>query len=212
MSEIEVQPRPAVPPPVLAPLFSRVAGFRIVVAVLVLGSLAAAWWSLTRVLLPAQRECKEASAKMSRLATAVDDLQRTCSRETVQQSNARRDEVRAQLFSDEHSLAAWWSDLQAQAGPLDLSTRANFGRTVPLTGNAQGLMLIPATIEVGVLHRDDERKSPGLVSQRLGQLLRQLDTAGKRIDLAELTVTGNGSSVESSTLVLNLWAESEAAR
>jgi MFS superfamily sulfate permease-like transporter len=193
-------------------MFSRVAWFRVVVASLVLGSLLAAWWSITQVLLPVQRQCKESSAKVSRLATDVDELQRACSRENLQQTRARVYTARARLFSDETSLANWLTELQAQASPLNLQAQASFGKTQPLTSDAKGLLLIPTTIELGVLPVGDARNVKGTVSQRLANLMRQLESGGKRADLTELTVTGNGYAVEHSTLVVNLWAEQEVAR
>ncbi len=214
MSETESNARPpALPahPSVTERLFSRVAVFRVGVALLVLGSLAAAWWSVTRVLLPVQAQYKELSVKVSWLATDVDDLQRSCSREIVQQTSARLEKAHAQLFSDEHALAAWVDDLHTQAGPLALEAKASFGKTVALIGNEKGLLLIPAIIEVG-LSGDRERVASQSASQRLSKLMLRLSSSGKRVDLEELTVHGNGLTVENSVLVLNLWARQEAAK
>ena len=214
MSDNESNAQPAAVPAqasVIERLFSRVGLFRVVVALLVLSSLAGAWWSVTRVLLPMQAQYKDISVKVSRLATEVDNLERSCSREIIQQTRERLAEAHAQLFSDENVLAAWLEDLQVQAAPLALEAKASFGKTMPLTSNEKGVMLIPATIEVGLGH-NLVRAAKGSASQRFARLMKRLSSGGKRVDFEELTVTGNGFSMASSVLVLNLWARQEAAK
>jgi len=101
--------------------------------------------------------------------------------------------------------------LHAQARTLALNAKASFGKTVPPAGNEKGLLIIPATIEVA-LNDDAERTVREPASQRLSRLMSRLDSSNKRVDLAELTVIGNGNSIASSTIVLNLWAGQEAAK
>ena len=54
--------------------------FRIVIFVLIAGSLTLSWWSLTQRLMPLQKRSRELSTSVSRLSSAVDELDRKFSK------------------------------------------------------------------------------------------------------------------------------------
>src|SRR5438445_2142603 len=94
--------------------------FRAVIILVLLASLALAWWTFTKVFIPVQRRSLEFSAKFAALSSDVDQLERKWGQADAEEIRRRYREVHGQLFADESSLEAWLANLQAQAGPPGL--------------------------------------------------------------------------------------------
>lgn len=180
--------------------------FRGVIVLVVMASLALAWWTFTKVFMPVQRQSRELSAKFAALSSDVDRLERKWGQAEADEIRRGYREVYGQLFADQSALEAWLANLEAQAGPLGLEAKIDFGQSTPAATNEQKLAVVSASISIEV------RPVPGRVEtpyQRLLQFTRQLAAEGKRADLAEMTVVGGATSIPRATLVFSLWAGEE---
>jgi hypothetical protein len=181
--------------------------FRVVILLLVAASLAVAWWTFTQVFQPAQRQSRDMSARLARVAGEVDQLERKWGKAEADQVRRRYGEAYAQLFADQPALEAWLAGLRDQAAPLGLQTQIDFGQSRLAVTNEQQLAIIPASVSIEIQPLPGGDESP---YQRLLRFTRQLSTEGKRADLAEMTVVGGPASVPRARLVFSLWAGEEA--
>ena len=201
-------PTGAVPVAVARPprLNRRELLFRLVTLCVLLASLALGWWTFAKVFMPVQKQSRELGAKFTALSSDTDQLERKW-------GQAESDEIRrgyrgvfGQLFSDQSALEAWLANLEAQASPLGLGARIEFGSSAPAATNEQKLAIVSASIAL------EMRPAPGKAEtpyQRLLRFTRQIAAEGKRADLAEMTVVGGATSIPRATLVFNLWAGEE---
>jgi|ERR1043166_5341510 cytoskeletal protein RodZ len=207
---------PKVPPPIPARAQVAVARsprlnhwellFRLVIVCVLLVSLALAWWTFTKVFLPIQKQSRELNTKFAALSSDVDHLERKWGQEEADEIRRNYREVYGQLFADQSALEAWLANLEAQAGPLGLQARIDFGQSTSAATNEQKLAIVSASVSLEV------RPVPGKVEtpyQRLLRFTRQLAAEGKRADLAEMTVAGGPTSIPRATLVFSLWAGEE---
>ena len=199
------------PPSAMAQLRAASSGeliFRIIIGVVILGSLGLAWWSYTKVLPPLQARGKDLASTLSGLNTEVDDLQRKWSLDAERGVTNQYAQVRSQLFATEAAFDRWMANLNGQASTLTLDAKADFGKTSPVSAPGEKLATIPASIFVEV-------RSPlsGIAAQspynRIVQLTQQLCTQEKRADLAAVSVSGGIGSISRAVVVLNLWAGEE---
>ncbi|HXP61693.1 MAG TPA: hypothetical protein VN829_14450 [Dongiaceae bacterium] len=177
--------------------------FRVAVVLVLLASLALAWWAFRHRLVPVQRQSRELASKVSRLSTTVDGLERKWTPAAAEQIRAQYREAHFTLFADEQALGAWLERIQRQAAPLALDLKVQLGQSAAQTNAPEKLAVIPASVAIEV------RPAPGTAEsayQRLLRLGRQLAAEGKRADLAELTAEGGPRSVTHAWLVFNLWA------
>ncbi len=180
--------------------------FRAVVVLVILASLALAWWAFAVKFVPLQKRSRELTVAVSRLSTEVDTLERKWGKDEAAEIRARYNELHTQLFADTAALQAWLSRLQEMAGPLSLEATVDFGNTVPQLTNDYKVAFIPANVSLEVRPVLNSTESP---YQRLLRLGQKLAAEGKRSDLAEMTVTGGPMSITKAHLVFNLWAGEE---
>ena|SRR5438034_3325348 len=216
IARLTVAHPPEGPPPIPTGAQVAVAGsprlnkwellFRVVILCVLVVSLALAWWTFTKVFMPVQRQSRELSAKFTALSSEVDQLDRKWGQADADEIRRSYREVYGQLFADQSALEAWLANLEAQAGPLGLEARVDFGQSTSAATNEQKLAIVSASVSLEV------RPVPGKVEapyQRLLRFTRQLATEGKRADLAEITVVGGTTSISRATLVFSLWAGEE---
>lgn len=179
--------------------------FRLVVVLLLVGSIALAWWSLKFRLLPAQKQSRELSVSVTRLSTEVDDLERQWSKVKQDEVTRRLNQAHAQLFDNQDAVQSWLFNIKAQSDPLLLDAKASLGKSLPKTTNGQEIAIIPATVSVSVvpIFGVQDKESP---YQRILRFSEGLATLQKRADLIDLTVLGGTNSVNSAGLVFHLWA------
>src|SRR5579859_4777440 len=176
--------------------------FRIAIVGALIISMGMAWWTLTRQLVPLQKQSRAMSGTFSHLSDEVDALQRKWSQEEVGQIRNRYKELRTQLFSDEAAMQAWLARLDEAAGPLVLDLKVDFGASTSQVTNDLKVAIIPARVSIEVHPMPGGTESP---YQRLLRFGQQLGTEGKRADLAELSVFGGTTSITRALLVFNLW-------
>jgi hypothetical protein len=196
------EPRPAALPQA-ADIKQREWLFRLVVGAGLLAALGLAWWTLSNVLLPIQKQSRDLGTAVSRLTTEVDALERKWTRADIERIRAAYNNVQSRLFADQAALEAWLGRLNDAAVLLGLDASVDFGKTTALTPVEQNLAIIPARISLEVRPRPNYTESP---YQRLTRLARHLATESRRADLTEMTVVGGTNSVLSAVMILDLWA------
>jgi hypothetical protein len=182
--------------------------FRLVIFIVFVCSVSVAWWSLTRVLLPLQKQSRELSTRVSRLSSEVDDLELKWNKTDASRINEKFGQIHSGLFIGDQALGNWVSDLKTQATPLGLDVQAEFGNTSPET-NSLKLAKILTTVNVDV-HPSSGIPGQPSAYQRILQFSQFLSTGEKRADLTEVTVSGGTNSIRHVVFVLNLWAGEEA--
>jgi len=180
--------------------------FRIINFGLILASLALAWWTFDKRLIPAQQKSRQLASSLAVLSTEVDDMSRKWPKFERDQIRADYQEVRNELFADEVEMERWLMRLEEQASPLALDINVQFGHPTTQTNQVDKLAVIPASVTLVVRPTIGGTQTPYQRMLRLGQ---QLGAEGKRADLAELTVNGGPLSITKGVLVFNLWAGEE---
>jgi hypothetical protein len=177
--------------------------FRIINFSLILGSLALAWWTFNKKMVPMQKRSRELVASLDSLSIEVDNLARKWPKFERDQIRTDYQEVRNELFADELEVGRWLMRLEEQASPLALEIKVDFGNGMTRTSEQEKLAVIPASVTLVVRPTVGGSQTPYQRMLRLGQ---QLGAEGKRADLAELTVNGGPLSITKGVLVFNLWA------
>jgi hypothetical protein len=193
------------PPPRKIRLGHWEALFRVVIVLVVLVSIAVAYWSFFERLVPLQQKSREMVTKVSKMSEQMDQAARRWSPDQIKETRARYREVYSQLFADPAALQEWLRQIRAEAAPLALDLNVSLGQSMAQGGFTNNLAIVPAAISLEVLPApgDAKGKSP---YERVLAFGQQLAAHGKRADLAELTVTGGAGSISRAVLVFNLWA------
>jgi len=177
--------------------------FRFVSVVLIAGSVGFAWWTYNQRLIPLQKQARDLSGALNRLAAEVDVIERKWPKAERDQIRTDYAEVRNQLFADEAELGRWLVRLEEEASPLALDIKVDFGKSTSRTAEQEKLAIVPASVTLEVRPAIGGTQTPFQRMLRLGQ---QLAAEGKRADLAELDVNGGPLSITHGLLVFNLWA------
>jgi outer membrane murein-binding lipoprotein Lpp len=180
--------------------------FRLVVVLVVLGSLGLAWWSIVSKLAPLQNQSRELTSAVGSLSAEVDALEHKWSRTEAEQIREKYLEAKRLLFADQAALDAWLASLQAMAASLDLKVKTVFGKPGPQSG--ANLAVLPATVSIELRPAARGAESG---YRRLLKLSQCLIAGERRADLAELTVTAQEGRISMAEFVFNLWAAEEGA-
>ncbi len=173
------------------------------VLILITGSVAVAWWSLTQVLVPRQKLSQDLSTHVARLSAQVDDLERQRTSEDAARINSQFEQVPRQLLAGDAALDTWMAKLKEQLSVGGLAVQADFGAAQPLLTNGARIAVIPATLTLDAVPGASGSSS---TYHRILQLSHQLSTQDLRADLKELTVTGGTNSIGRAVVALDLWA------
>jgi hypothetical protein len=197
--------RVPLPPPKKLRLSHRAALFRVAIVLVILVSVAVAYWSFFERLLPLQAQSRLMVTKVSKMSEQMDQTERRWTSGQIHDIRARYREVYRQLFADPAALEQWLRQIHSEAAPLDLDLNVRLGQGAPQGTFTNNLAIVPASISLEVLPTlgDDKGKSP---YERVLAFGQQLAAHGKRADLAELTVVGGANSISRAVLALNLWA------
>lgn len=95
-------------------------------------------------------------------------------------------------------LTRWAQTLQDTSASLNLQTQYRILKTKPTTGPVENVRLIPMEI-----HLQSQTTQSGY--QEFVQFLRELDQTGHRVDIHELTMTGDGQKATHLKIGLNVW-------
>jgi len=193
------------PPPKKLRLSHRDALFRVVIVLVILVSIAAAYWSLFQRLLPLQQQSRLIVTQVSKMSEQLDQTERRWTPEQIKEIRARYREVYRQLFANSAALEEWLRQLHTEAAPLALELNVRLGQSAPHVAFTNNLSIVTASISLEVLPDPGEPKGKSPY-ERVLAFGQQFAAHGKRADLAELSVAGGAGSIRRAELALNLWA------
>src|SRR5262249_7190527 len=129
--------------------------FRLLMVVVILGSVGLAWWALTQQLVPLQKQSRDLTASVSRLSTDVDTLARKWSSDDTEHVQKSFGEVHQRLFASQAAFEEWVSKLQEDAIRLGLDPKIDIGQAALQTNYDFNLAIVPASISLDVRPRSD---------------------------------------------------------
>ena len=179
--------------------------WRTVFFVLIAGSLALSWWSLSQRLAPLEKRSAELSSSVARMSSEVDDLERKWSRAQAEETSRWAEQARDELFADQTALEAWLASVRLQAAPLGLLPKAEFDKPIETATRSEKLAIIPASLTLDFHSAPGGPEKPSAYS-RLLRLTERLSAYSKRADLTEMKVESGIDSISHATLLFGLWA------
>lgn len=188
-----------------ARLLSRAAVERVILIVVVTGSLWAIWYSVSR-LLALQAKTRTLNRQVAQLYADIDTMRSHWSGSRTQEVAQRFNAVPESLFPNEASIAEWTESIQRDSVPLALETRFRLNGTQVSTNGARPVTRILATIDV---NSNPTVASPRPVYHRLLDWSRQVAMQARRVDLVELNVTGVASDAGSASATVELWSQEQ---
>lgn len=201
-------PAPASPPlpikrhPVADRLTASELLFRVMVVLLLAGSLFLAWWSFTFVLAKPLKETRALNAQVSQLSREVDEMERSWTPE--QQAELDRKFSKAMTMFLNEDVSAWARNLDEQAFKLNLVLNDAGVPSYESVTNL-GVGKVNVRLEVTPAGTSDLETS----YQRLLRLCQHLTSVQTRCDMPELTVAGGTNSVSRASMILNLWTTNQ---
>jgi hypothetical protein len=180
---------------------------RVVLVLLVFGSLTMVWWSIQR-LKPRQKAVAELNVTVNKLSGEVDQMETRWSKQEVEQILRKNSQVGDVLFVGQPALESWLANLREQVVPMALDLKADFGQAAADPAASNKVFTVPATVSV------DVKPAPGIDAirtpyERVLRLSQRLAGQAKRADLVEMSVVGGSNSISRAVVVLNLWAGEE---
>ena len=196
-------PPPPKPPPLRAP---RTAGsiwtVRIGLFAGVAVALALLYWSVFIRLLPVSAEHNARSREMTRVSDELESLRMRMTPDQIEAIKARYAQAQQALFDPAQELSAWQTQVSEQASAGTYEAKVNFGTPQP-AGAIEGISAIPAEVTLQPTVIIGGTATP---YARLLKFTESLATSPKRLDLLELSVTGNSNSVSQARAVVQLLA------
>jgi len=187
----------------LPPGFARSTLVRLLLLIVFVGSLALAWYSVNR-LQPVERLLQMQSEKLARLEDEVMQLELKWNSQEAEQVAGKFKVAQDQLFSGQDEVKRWQEELKHPANQFVVDVKAQAGRTQACPLPNKIFAIIPATVEMQASVNEPATKPP---YKRLLDFTQSLTTQKKRVDLMELTVSGNSNSVSQAKLGLQVWAQ-----
>lgn len=182
--------------------FLRTLLVRLVMLLVLAGSVGLVWWSVNRLVLM-NRQLKEVSMTMSALGFEVQQLEQGLNPIAVARSEDRYKEAQKSISGGPEESDSWLNILQEEALALSLLGTVELGKIQPLPRANLKLSFIPATIELRPLMESPQTSIP---YQRMLNFTGILKKPNRRIDLLDFHVLGNSNSVHHATAVVQLWS------
>jgi len=166
------------------------------------GSVALAWWSIDRLPVWEKKLVLE-NTKIAEVEGEILQLELRWNPQEAEQIAARLKQSQDQLMSGNDEVLAWQANLKRRADQFTLSVNAGVTKTqdCPLPGKR--FSIYSETVDVGAITPGVRTNSPYL---RLLNFTQILTSQKKRVDLVEMTASGNSNSVSEAHLGLQLWS------
>jgi hypothetical protein len=190
----------------LPPGFFRTAFVRFSLLLIFAGSLGLAWWSVNR-LQPLEKLLQKQSEKLAHLEDEVMKLELKWNQQEADQVAAKFKKAQEQVFSNQDEIIKWNENLKHNTNQFILEVRAQTGHTQACPLPNKVFSVIPASIDLQAPLDVPASKPP---YKRLLDFAQNLSTETKRIDLVELTVSGNSNSVTTAHVGVQLWSQENA--
>lgn len=178
--------------------------FRIVVVLLLAGSLLLAWWSFSFVLAKPLKESRRLNTEVTKVSREVDEMERNWNAEQVEEVDRKFSKALTMFLRED--VTSWARNLDDQAYKLNLLLDDGGAPTFEAVTNL-GIGKVNIRLEVLPDREADVETS----YQRLLRLCQYLTTVDTRCDMPELTVVGGSNSVSRASMTLNLWTTNQGA-
>ena len=175
---------------------------RLVLLLVFAGALALTWWSVNR-LQPVEKKLQMQSDKLARLEDDVMQMELRWNPREAEQVAGKFKRAEEQLFVGHDEFFRWQEEVKRQPNQFLLEIKAQTGRTQACPLPNKIFAIIPTTIEMQA--SDEPATQPPY--KRLLDFAQNLTTQKKRVDLMELTVSGNSNSVSQAKFELQLWSQ-----
>lgn len=177
---------------------------RLLVAIVLAGSLWLIWWSYYRVFFPHFKESRELTQTVSKLTTEVDQLKNMWSTKDIEEIDKKTGMVQTNLFADQAQLHAWLANLRDQAMAMGVDLKADFARSLEQTDAEPRFLIFPTKLSVQFQPVPGPAKGPSPYLRLLQ--LTQLLTAEEKADcLNELTAESGPRSIDHAVMGFNFW-------
>jgi hypothetical protein len=177
---------------------------RVVMTLVCAGSVWLGYWSLVVRLQPVNREYKEKTIELSRLADQVEQMKLKLQAAEAENIRERYETARQYLFAGADDLESWQAELRSQGILMTYEAAAAFGEQQPYPKAGDKLGFIPANLEFRPVDVIGMTNSP---YKRLLGLMQTLARSPKRFDLLELVADGNSDSVREARAMVHLLAD-----
>jgi len=175
---------------------------RLVMLLMLAGSVGLVWWRVNYLLLVDQ-QLEKASSEVAALDLEVQQLEADWSPIEVAQVEEHFNEARESISGAPEEGTLWSGLLQEEALGTSLLATIRMGQSQPHPQANLKLASTPATIEIHPLMENPLNNIPYL---NLMNFLGVLAKPNWRIDLLDLQVTGNSNSIHQATAVVQFWA------
>ncbi len=194
--------------PEYAQAASRRMALRVAVVLLLAGCFLLAWWSWHRVQ-PVNQRLRAATTTYSHLADEAQAIELRWDSVEAGRVEADFKQANEVLFATREEFSDWRAEVDRLTRDRSLECSTRFGEALPRTSGAHRFSVLPATLELRPVGPRSTNAALGPYG-RLVAFTHAMKSAGKRVDLVEVTVTGKSNSVEQARVLYHLWAKEEA--
>jgi len=186
----------------LPPGFFRTALVRLSLLLVFAGSLALAWWSVSR-LKPLEKLLQKQSEKLAHLEDEVMKMELKWNQQEADQMTNRFRQSQEELFLSQDEVLLWQVDLKRRADQFAMTVNSGITKTqeCPLPGKR--FSIYSATVDMRPNAPGIRTNSPYL---RLLNFAHDVTSQKRRVDLTELAAGGSSNSVNEAKLALQLWS------
>jgi hypothetical protein len=165
-------------------------------------ALALLYWSVFVRLLPITKQHNAKALQMTRAADELETLRRRFSAEEIEGLRSRYAQAQDALFDLKSGATDWQTQVEEEARNGTLTSNVKLG-TPALITNVAGIAAITAEV---VLQPNVNERTNVTAYARLLKFTDGLASTAKRLDLLELSVTGDSNSVSQAQVVVQLLA------
>jgi hypothetical protein len=167
------------------------------------------WWSLFVRLAPVHRQFQEKTRDLSELADQVDKLKLQWPAPRLEQLAAQYQDAQGLLFADPEAVADWAKGIPLQAAPMGLEAAIQLGAPQAGPEPAAKLSVTRASLNLSPSRTAGITNTP---YQRLLTFTGSLAESERRIDLLELSVSGNSNSIQQASVVVRIWSPEKVSK
>ena len=160
------------------------------------------YWSVFVRFLPMTKEHNAKASQMTRAADELETMRRRFAPEEIEGLRSRYAQAQEALFDLKDGTTEWQTQIEEQARSGTLNPNVKLGLPA-LSTNVAGIAAITAEV---TLQPDINVRTTNTPYARLLKFTDELASSPKRLDLLELSVTGDSNSVSQAQVVVQLLA------
>jgi hypothetical protein len=189
--------RTKVPPEIYRALLTRA-----ILLTVFAGSVVLVWWSVNR-LAPADRKLEVQNTKIASLEKEIEHLEQKPNPLEAEKTANEYKQAQELLFQGPDE-AIGWEELRRQASRFTVKVEAQIGKTQACVLSRRQFRIVSANLEFQLNPDNLSTNSP---YRSLLEVAQRLTSQKRRVDLVELSVSGNSNSVSTARMGLELWTD-----